>query len=142
MVYKKKQKLTCACKYPERMIKYFWKPILWLAFICYGLFIPASNIPSKPFANIPHFDKVVHFALFFGLCILLFRPFKKINRNPYFLAPALSIALGLVLEFAQQQITVSRSSDIYDFFANAAGIAFAFLFYRFFVSGKKWEFLF
>ena len=123
-------------------IKYFWKPILWLAFICYGLFVPASNLPAKPFLNIPHFDKIVHFLLFFGLCILLFRPFKKLGMQYYFYAPAIAIAFGATLEWAQRLVTVSRSSDFYDFLANAAGILTAILFYYLFVSGKKWEILY
>lgn len=123
-------------------IKYFWKPILWLAFICYGLFIPASNLPVKPFFRIPHFDKMVHFALFFGLCILLFKPFKRLNTKYYLLAPLTSIAFGASLEYFQRMISSTRSSDIHDFIANAGGIAFATLFYYYFVSGKKWEVLF
>ena len=123
-------------------ILHFWKPILWLAIICYGLFIPASNLPVKPFLNIPHFDKLVHFSLFFGLCLLLFQPFKKLNLKHYYLAPALSIVLGFLLETTQQLITISRSSDLFDFLANTSGIAAATLFFYFFVSGKKWELLF
>ncbi len=123
-------------------IKIFWKPILWLALICYGLFIPASNLPVKTFFRIPHFDKMVHFALFFGLCILLFKPFKILKTKYYLLAPLLSIAFGASLEFIQHTFSSSRSSDIHDFIANAGGIAFATLFYYFFVSEKKWEVLF
>ena len=123
-------------------IIYFWKPILWLSIICYGLFIPAGNLPVKPFLNIPHFDKLVHFSLFFGLCMLLFRPFKKLNSKYYLLAPAISISLGLILETSQHLITITRSSDFYDFLANTAGIASATLFYYLFVSEKKWEKLF
>ncbi len=123
-------------------IKYFWKPILWLAIICYGLYIPASDLPTKPFLNIPHFDKMVHFSLFFGLSILLFRPFKRLKMKYYLIAPAISIFLGLLLETGQDIVTISRSSDILDFLANASGIAAATLFYYFFVSGKKWEILF
>lgn len=123
-------------------IKIFWKPILWLALICYGLFIPASDLPVKTFFRIPHFDKMVHFALFFGLCILLFKPFKTLKTKYYVLAPLLSIAFGASLEFIQHTFSSSRSSDFHDFIANAGGIAFATLFYYFFVSGKKWEVLF
>lgn len=123
-------------------IKYFWKPIVWLAIICYGLFMPAGNLPSKPFLNIPHLDKMIHFSLFFGLCLFLFRPFKKLDMKYYLVAPAISIAFGATLEWAQKMITVSRSSDLYDFLANAAGILFAVFFYYFLVSGRKWEILF
>ena len=120
----------------------FWKPIVWLAIICYGLFIPANELPTKPFMNIPHFDKMVHFSMFFLLCLLLFRPFKKLELKYYFLAPLISIAFGALLEWAQQTISVTRSSDIFDFMANASGIAFATLFYYLLVSGRKWEILF
>lgn len=123
-------------------IRYFWKPILWLAFICYGLFIPASNLPVKSFFRIPHFDKMVHFALFFGLCILLIRPFKKLKTNHYLFASLISILFGASLEWMQHIISHSRSSNLYDFLANALGIAFAILFYYLFVSEKKWEMLF
>ena len=123
-------------------IRYFWKPIFWLAFICYGLFIPAGSLPTKPFLNIPHFDKVVHFSMFFMFCLLLFRPFKKLEFKYYFLAPLTATAFGAILEWAQRLISVSRSSDIYDFFANAIGILMATLFYYLFVSKRKWEILF
>jgi VanZ family protein len=120
----------------------FWKPVLWLAIICYGLFIPANELPTNPFFNIPHFDKIVHFLLFFGLNILLMRPLKKLNLKYYLLAPVISVFFGLILEYEQHIVTVSRNSDIYDFFANLSGIVAATLFYYFFVSEKKWELLF
>lgn len=123
-------------------IKHFWKPVLWLAIICYALFIPAENIPTKPFISFPHFDKIVHFSMFFIFCVLLFRPFKKSGLKYYLLAPLISVLLGAVLESAQRILTTSRSSDFYDFLANTTGIVAALLFYFLFVSGKKWEKLF
>ena len=123
-------------------IRLFWKPILWLAFICYGLFIPAQKLPSKPFLNFPHLDKMVHFAMFFVFCLLLLRPFKKLEYKYYLFAPLTAIAFGAILEWAQRTISVTRSSDIYDFFANATGIVVATIFYYLFVSERKWEILF
>jgi len=120
----------------------FWKPALWLAVIAYGLFIPAGNLPIKPFLNIPHFDKLVHFGLFFVFGLLLFRPFKKLKTNYLFLAPAVAVLFGGLLEFTQNALSNTRSSNYYDFIANCAGIAASIVFYYFFVSGKKWETLF
>lgn len=137
-----KQKDYFSKNFQMKRIKYFWKPILWLSIICYGLFAPANSLPKKPFFYIPHFDKMIHFSLFFGLCLLLFVPFKKIKTNHFFWAPAISIILGLLLEFFQQIITTSRSSDLYDFIANASGIIAALLFYSLFVSNRKWEIIF
>lgn len=125
-----------------RKILLFWKPVLWLAFICYGLFLPANNLPIKPFLMIPHFDKLVHFSLFFVLCLLLFRPFKLLKMKRYFWAPLISILLSGSLEIIQHTISSSRHTDIYDFTANISGVLLSILFYYFFVSEKIWEKLF
>lgn len=121
---------------------YFWKAFLWFGIICYALFIPASELPSKSLFSIPHFDKLVHFLLFFGLCILLYRPIKKLNLKYSWLAPVIALIIAFILEVLQQKIAVSRSSDFYDFLANTFGIIAAALFFQFCVSGKKWEILF
>ena len=123
-------------------IVYFWKPLLWLAIICYALFIPAGNLPIKPFLNIPHFDRLVHFGLFFVFCLLLISPLKKLKYKHYIVAPVISIALGALLEISQHIISYSRSSDIYDFTANTAGVIGSVIFYFLFISGRKWEQLF
>jgi VanZ family protein len=124
------------------MLKIFAKPLIWLAIICYGLFIPTSSLPKKPFLIIPYFDKVVHFGLFFILCLLLFQPFKKLQTNHFVYAPLISIILSAVLEITQHIISPSRSSNFYDFLANTAGILASTVFFYFFISGKKWEKLF
>lgn len=80
--------------------------------------------------------------MFFVFCLLLFRPFKKLEYKYYVLAPATAIAFGAILEWVQRTISATRSSDIYDFFANATGIVLATLFYYLFVSKRKWEVLF
>lgn len=109
--------------------------------MCYLLFMPANQLPSQPFLRIPHFDKMVHFGMFFVLCILLFRPIKHHTPNFYFWTPVVALLFAVALEFLQQKITASRHSDVYDLFANAAGLAFATIFYRLFINGKKLEIL-
>lgn len=123
-------------------LTYFWKPLLWLAIICYALFIPASDLPIKPFLKIPHFDKMVHFGLFFVFCLLLLRPFKKLQLKYYLLAPLISILLSALLEFSQHVLSNSRSSDVKDFIANSMGVLAAVVFFYLFVSNRKWEKLF
>ncbi|RIH63723.1 hypothetical protein D1164_18390 [Mariniphaga sediminis] len=120
-------------------LKLFFKPLIWLALICYGLYIPASGLPKKPFLDIPYFDKIVHFGLFFVFCLFLFRPFKRLKMNYLFYAPALSLFLAAVLEAVQQTISSSRSSDFYDFLANSAGILASAIFFHFLIAGKKLE---
>jgi len=121
------------------LIKIFSKPLIWLAVICYGLFIPASGLPYQPFLSIPHFDKIIHFGLFFIFCLLMFVPFKKLKLNHYLYALSISIFLAAVLEAVQHVVSTSRNSNIYDFIANSAGILAAAIFFSLFVSGKKWE---
>ena len=123
-------------------LTYFWKPLLWLAIICYALFIPAGDLPIKPFIKIPHFDKMVHFGLFFVFCLLLLRPLKRLQFRYYLLAPLISIFLSAVLEISQHVISNSRSSDIKDFIANSLGVLAAVVFFYLFVSNRKWEKLF
>lgn len=123
-------------------IFYFWKPLLWLAIICYLLFIPANDLPTGLFFRIPHFDKIVHFSLFFVFCLFMLRPLKRLNLNHYLIAPSISIISSGMLEFIQHTLSNSRSSDFYDFIANSIGICSAVLFFYLFVSGRKWEKLF
>lgn len=121
---------------------YFWKPFLWLSIICYALFIPAEDLPLEPFFRIPHFDKIVHFGLFFMFCLLLLRPLKRLQFKYYLLAPLISIVLSAMLETSQHVLSVSRNSDIKDFIANSLGALSAVMFYYLFVSNSKWEKLF
>lgn len=123
-------------------IKYFWKPLLWLAIICYALFIPADDLPLEPFFRIPHFDKIVHFGLFFVFCILLLRPFKRLKLNYYLLAPLISIVLSAILETSQHVLSASRNSDIKDFIANSLGALTSVMIYYLLISNSKWEKLF
>ena len=120
----------------------FWKPVLWFALICYTLLIPAEDIPMSPLLKIPHFDKIVHFTLFFVYCLLLIRSFRKTALNQWIFAPLTALIFSALLELGQHTMSVSRSSNFYDFIANAAGVLSAILFYSLFVSNRKWEKLF
>lgn len=120
-------------------VRLFIKPLIWLLIICYGLFIPASNLPKKSFMAIPHFDKLVHFGLFFLFCLLLFKPFKQLRMNYLLIAPLFSLILSGLLEIVQHIISSSRSSNLYDFYANAAGILFSVIFFEYIISGTRFE---
>jgi VanZ family protein len=117
----------------------FLKPIIWLAIICYGLFTPPGNLPQTALFKIPHFDKLVHFGLFFVFCLLLFRPFKELKKNHLLLAPFISLILAAALESAQHIITSSRSSNVYDFIANAAGIITAAVVFQLLIANRSRE---
>jgi len=120
-------------------IRLFYKPLIWIGLICYGLYLPAANLPQKPFFSIPYFDKIVHFGLFFVLCLLLFKPFKILKKNHLLLAPSISIFLGAVFELTQQLVSSSRNSNIYDFIANFLGISASLIFYYLCIYNTKYE---
>ena len=120
-------------------ISNYWRITLWLLIMCYLLFMPASQLPAQPFLKIPHFDKIVHFSMFFVLCLLLFRPVKQQTPNFYFWTPMIAVLLAVVLEFSQHRLSASRHTDLFDFLANTAGLLAATVFFRYFVAGKKLE---
>lgn len=117
----------------------YWRLTIWFLLTCFLLFIPASQLPAEPFLRIPHLDKIVHFFLFFILCLLLFRPVKKLTPNYYFWAPLVAVCLAVMLESVQHKISVTRQSDVLDLWANVAGLLSATILFRLFVSGKKLE---
>lgn len=117
----------------------FLKPLIWLLLMCYGLYLPAEGLPKMSFFNIPYFDKIVHFGLFFIFCLLLFKPLKKLKFNNLLIAPGISLLMAGFFEITQQIFTASRSSNIYDFLANITGILASLILYYFFISGKKLE---
>lgn len=120
-------------------ITLFTKPFIWLVIICYGVYLPAGLLPHKQFMNIPNFDKIVHFILFFVFCILMFKPLKRLEIRHIILAPAISLILAALIEFTQHWFSSSRHSNINDFVANVAGIVTALVFYKFLIAGKKTE---
>jgi VanZ family protein len=120
-------------------IKLFTKPLIWLAIICYGIYLPAGRLPENAFLNIPHFDKIVHFILFFILCLLLFKPLKYLNTDHVILSPFISFVLAALIELTQQWLSSSRHSNIIDFFANLAGILAALAIYLLIISDRKIE---
>lgn len=128
-----------AHKIKKMKILNYWRIALWLLIMCYLLFMPASQLPAKPFLKIPHFDKIVHFSMFFILCLLLFRPVKQHTSNFYFWTPLIAILMAVVLEFTQHRISASRHTDVMDFLANTAGLLTATIFFRYFVAGKFME---
>ncbi len=105
---------------------YWTPPIAWAA----GIFL-LSCLPAKE--HVPLFegvDKVFHFGLFGMLSILLFLAFFYERRCPplkaAFLALLITSAYGAFDEF-HQSLTPTRSVDIFDWVADAAGGMVAFL---------------
>ncbi len=99
--------------------------IIWIIIIFILCSIPGNKIPSTSFLSIPHFDKIVHFGLFFILAIFTISVLKRqttwsnlaINITTLFLVAF----YGGLIELLQQNYFVSRSGDFIDFIADFLG---------------------
>lgn len=77
--------------------------------------------------NFPGADKVVHWGMYFGLCLLVWAE-RRLNAEKRYIAHAalyavaLPLALGGAIEIAQEYLTTYRSGDWADFAADALGV--------------------
>lgn len=75
----------------------------------------------------PHFDKVVHTCIYFGLMIVLLfenRLTLKNNRSVILLS-VIPLAYGILMELLQTWLTTSRTGDIFDALFDFVGILIA-----------------
>ena len=74
-------------------------------------------------------DKYLHFIAYFGLTILWYFALKdRIKEKVFkFFVPFALILYGIILEGLQSGLTTYRTGDIYDAFANTAGVMVALL---------------
>jgi VanZ family protein len=116
----------------------FWKPILWLIIIMTLSLIPGNKLPGMPV--FPHFDKVVHALMYFGLAVLLIKPLR-INKIPryYIWTLIICIVIGSLIELSQQYLAVNRSGSWLDELANVSGALSGVFFYHHAIRGYWWE---
>ena len=103
--------------------RYSLLALLWLAAGLYSLLFREAAGGAPPFA---HFDKVAHFALFFGQFWLAAKAFMQAQRPiPYAALFTLAVLLAAGSEVAQALFTQSRQGDLLDGLADVAGAATA-----------------
>jgi len=106
-----------------RSLREFHRPLLWIALwlamiaaVIATCLMPAKDLPPTPFDS---FDKVEHFTAYLSLSLYAGMLFARVRAQA--LATAGLIALGVALEFAQANLTDSRSGDAADALANSLG---------------------
>jgi VanZ family protein len=110
--------------------------LLWALLIFILCTIPGQDIPHISFLELLRFDKFVHAAMFFVLCLLMARGFSLqtsflfLNRHYLAISALICVAYGGSLEIIQGTWCVGRTADIYDFIANSFGVLIAVLSYR------------
>lgn len=114
----------------------YWKSIIWTIVILMATTIPSNSIPKDLLLNIPHFDKLVHFGLFFILATFLLSESNKLRKQEGLTRYAILVAIivstiyGLIIELVQYLFLPSRSGSLYDFVANVLGALAAIAAYR------------
>jgi len=70
------------------------------------------------------FDKIVHFAMYFGLMSVMILENSKTLKDlrSLFLLGLLPLAYGIIIEIMQATLTTTRSGSFFDALADAAGI--------------------
>ena len=115
----------------ERVKNIFKRYPLSLIVICIIMFLTFHNPNSQELPKMfPHFDKLAHFMMYFGFCIVLwfeyYRSHPDIVRSKLFWGAIIGpILFSGVLEIAQATMTTYRSGDIFDFAFNTLGVVVA-----------------
>jgi VanZ family protein len=114
----------------------YWKSSVWTIIIILATTLPSSSIPKNSLLQIPHFDKLVHFTLFFVLALFILsernslRLQGQLTNRAITFALSISIAYGLIIELLQYFLLPTRSGSLYDFMANVLGTIMAVVVYR------------
>ncbi len=94
--------------------------LLYLGIVATLSLMPADDVPDVEL--FPHFDKVVHGCMYFGLTILAcwtLHSEKKQLRILYIVL--FSISWGMLMEFSQLEMMMGRAFDWTDELANGVG---------------------
>lgn len=113
--------------------KLFWRNILWAIVIFILCSIPGNDLPKTSMITIPHFDKIVHFGMFFIMGIFLFAELSIQTNLKRITITGITIFLiaiyGGLIEYLQQNYFINRSGDYWDLTADILGGAFAIIMY-------------
>lgn len=92
--------------------------------ILYLSMTDSQSFDNVPFLNIPYFDKIAHFLMYFGLMsVIVFEHRNTITgRTQVVLIAVIPFIYGILMEILQLTIAANRSGNIYDVIANTAGI--------------------
>jgi VanZ family protein len=113
-----------------------WKSIAWALFILVLCGIPGNEINKVKFIDIPQFDKVVHFILYFVFTLLLIsesnkqRQNRKVTVESILIAAVFALSYGVLIEVLQKYLFINRSAEILDVVANTFGYLIAVISYK------------
>jgi VanZ family protein len=113
------------------IIKRYYKVTVWIFIIAYLCFVPSDEF-KKVHITIPHFDKIVHWGMFFILGLFLVALKFKKQKNIYtVMLYTFAVSYGGIIEIIQTLFIYSRNGDIIDWIADIAGIFSAVLIFKY-----------
>jgi len=123
------------------LIAQYWKTIIWFIIVFLLSTMQISNVPKSPLFALPHFDKIVHFTMYFIAVTLwqtdYYKTKTELPTNIVFRILLSTIAYGLLMELIQKYLIQNRSGNFFDALANTAGVLFAFILFRYFLHYRK-----
>ena len=115
--------------------KLFIRNIIWAIVIFVLCSIPGKELPETSLVVIPHFDKIVHFGMFFIMGIFIYSELsiQTALKRSWKTIFTLSIVVfyGGIIEYLQENYFENRSGDYIDWLADALGGMFAIFLYPF-----------
>ncbi len=119
-----------------KLFKNYGIVIIWASIVLILSGMPVYDLNKDRFINIPHLDKIIHFAMYYILSFLIIYS-NHTNKNNNFtfkktstISFIISFAYGITIEIMQHYIFISRGFDILDIIANTSGILISILFYK------------
>ena len=106
------------------MVKKNILSILVALIILYLSLASSDTFKKVPLIDIPNFDKVVHFLMYFGLMsVMIFENRRTIKSNKQlFLVALIPFFYGIIMELLQTTLTATRSCSFFDAVFNSVGI--------------------
>jgi VanZ family protein len=107
------------------------KLVAWIIVIGILCFTPGDEL-NKVHINIPYFDKIVHFGMFFILASLIKGLYWKnhISSKVFYYYITLAVVYGVIIEIVQALWINMRSGDFVDWLFDCTGIALAVITFR------------
>jgi VanZ family protein len=106
------------------MIKKNLFSVLTALVIMYLSMANSNTFDKVALIKIPHFDKFVHFGMYFSLMSVMIIENRKTikSNNKLFIISLIPFFYGIAIEIMQSALTVTRTGSVYDALADTLGI--------------------
>jgi len=116
--------------------KSYWLLVtVWAAIILVLCGMPPQDVDKVKFFDLPYMDKIVHFALYFVLAMLVMAVLTlnshlKTSRWTYIITITICLLYGWLIEVLQRAFFPGRSFEWLDVVADTAGAVVGVLLYK------------